>query len=412
MSRTRQTVSIGDSVTVPYWRNSPTYGTYPTCKRTDHIVTYNQSYVPTYYSKTITDVVTPNFRKRISKGEIINNPLRIQTVKASQSPYTWSGSHIDYPIKKCPANSYQGYGSASFESFIGSMSVLSTYGAPPDINIDSMKGRAINSAYSKVDISEATALVSLAEAKKTIIGLADIMKRVYKIYRAIARLDAKALSRELSPKELANRYMEYRYGLRPLVFDAKSLINAFNTIRFDKKPRSSFYARVQESGTSQSNHTFVVNNWSTFDYTKTISRNVTVSAGVLTDIEILSNLQILGVDKIFESAWELIPFSFILDWFFNIGTTLAAWTPNYGIRDRASWVTVDIIDVCSLVITNSHCLGVYDFENVNYSGSLNAVFRDYERIPNYTRHIFPTFNLRLDGFKLLDLAIILKNLIK
>jgi len=40
------------------------------------------------------------------------------------------------------------------------------------------------------------------------------------------------------------------------------------------------------------------------------------------------------------TAWELIPFSFVVDWFVNFGDYIQALTPKLGIKGLSSWTTV------------------------------------------------------------------------
>jgi hypothetical protein len=39
------------------------------------------------------------------------------------------------------------------------------------------------------------------------------------------------------------------------------------------------------------------------------------------------------------AAWELIPFSFVADWFVNIGPYVRAITPKVGVHSLGSWTT-------------------------------------------------------------------------
>jgi hypothetical protein len=111
--------------------------------------------------------------------------------------------------------------------------------------------------------------------------------------------------------------------------------------------------------------------------------------------------------------WELTPFSFIADWFFNIGQTISSWTPNPGVKELASWVTTVEEDFCEITSPAfARTYDVYTYED-SYSGSgikMSKKVKTITRTPSPTKSIMPRFKLKLNAFKLLDLAIIGKTL--
>jgi intergrase/recombinase len=64
-----------------------------------------------------------------------------------------------------------------------------------------------------MDTAEILALATAAEGRKTVESMVSIFLRLTRIIKALKKLDAKVLRNEVSPKELANRYMELRYAI-------------------------------------------------------------------------------------------------------------------------------------------------------------------------------------------------------
>jgi hypothetical protein len=417
LTRTRTTSSVGPTILAKRYQEHHSYGAYPGCSY--NIVSdgsWTSDYQAYGFNKTMIDMVTPNYHKRMRAGEIINNPLSIITNSWQETPrqmvqrfgYDPTGSNCGSVVNV--------YGEYVTRSKLGHPESLSSYPDVPDINIEIMKNQAINQAYANVELSEAAILATLGELDETIKFIVSSGRRLLKIYRDIRKLRLKALAKQFSAKELADRYMEYRYAIRPLVMDVEMSLRALSNMDKDlkgQKLRQTFRSRftdsdvnVQASEVAPFSTYWIGWNWSGQSHI-----DVTVSGGVLTDIEFISNLNIWGADQFIETVWELIPFSFIIDWFFNVGTTLAAWTPEAGVKTLTSWVTVDKTVTCTRKVDSAFGKGYYDHESVSDSGgSISLINREYTRIPNFSRSLLPNFHLNLDALKIVDLAIILKQL--
>lgn len=418
--RTRTSSSVGDPVTLTETVRyiSTSYDSF--CNVTnvsDSSNNYSVTVCPSTYSKSITDVVTPNFKKLQRQGYIFNNPCSIVTTLSKASPISWDADSCNY--NNCGVHFRTiNFGELRWDNYYGNPHLASSYtskiNSMPDVNIERLKATAITDAYSKIDLSEAALLATFGEFKESIASIASIIARVIRIFKAIRRLDLKALAGEITPKELANRYMEYRYALRPLVYDAKQILSAMQASQRDfSAKRQTFRSRLSDSKQSTDLTHYATPGGAARVYFATLVRqDVEVSSGVLTDIEFLTNYNIWGLDQIIETAWELTPFSFIADWFFNIGKTLASWTPEAGVRELAAWVTVkNTMTHLASVGAIDASISNYDHSMVKCSGNAELIVTTYSRTPNPNRDILPSFSLKLDGWKILDLGIILKKLL-
>jgi hypothetical protein len=149
---------------------------------------------------------------------------------------------------------------------------------------------------------------------------------------------------------------------------------------------------------------------------RTTSRSLSVRAGVLTQSKYVSNASLFGFDSLVDTAWDLLPFSFIIDWFFNVGDTILSWVPDFGIEPLTSWVVIKDTIIQTATVTDLYWWvnPSYDYD-WEHSGDLplpiaTKTTTTYERIPNYERPVIPRWDLNLDPLKILDLGIILKNL--
>jgi len=290
--------------------------------------------------------------------------------------------------------------------------------AQPSIS-DSVIGEAITAAWSNISANEADILVQLGEAKETVSSLKSIFLRAWKIFKYIKRLNIKALAGELTPKQLSDRYMEARYALRPLMYDAKGIMSLFNTT--EEKARQTFRS-YKECINTETYENVTLRNLSGESPTGRIYygnqlaiRTLEVRAGVLTAVEAIANSQFsrMGFFDLVESGWELVPLSFVVDWFFNIGKFIASWTPNYGFKTLASWYVVNDTTYLTSTVTSAVNTVAANYEDTfAVTGSISKIETVKYRCPNPSRPTLPMFTINMNYWKTLDLGIILRQFAK
>jgi hypothetical protein len=276
-----------------------------------------------------------------------------------------------------------------------------------------MKQLAVTTAHANVDFSEAAILATVGEMGDTVKFLTSSFYKAMKIFKAVKKLDLLYLRKQISLKELRDRYMEYRYAIRPLMHDIKDISNA---LRHQKNSDRYTFRGFETAEKSFESDDIL---WDMSGYDMIVrdkcTRTVNVRAGVMVSLDQTATPSVWGLDQPIEAIWELTPFSFIADWFFNIGQTIASWTPNVGVHELASWVTVkDVIHserrVVDSYTTNSDA--EYDYSNHAHVSNCFIEFDKtiVERFVNPTKSFVPHIKVKLDALKLLDLAIICKTL--
>lgn len=359
-------------------------------------------------SKTMNDVVTPNFLSRIKRGEIINNAMD-STTEIVTAP-------VATPFHRKTVNKWANdtlHGDTWDGSWAMTSESLGTFKTPGSVtmaSIESLVDKAVTDAHANASSAELSLLMVAAEGRKTVDSLASIMYRVLKIAKALKKAEFSYLKRELSWKNLQERYMELRYAIRPLVYDAQGLCNALEAEKLAKSMRATARGFASDTWTDSDSYTTT----SYYGATMTVNRKwtcvVDIRAGVLTDVE-LSHLSIWGMDQALETMWELVPLSFVLDWFIDVGNTIAAWTPSAGVKELASWVSI------TRVITSENWLGSIEntssfdhWDEFSWSGKKTRVEVHKERRTNPNLSFWPSVNIQLDALKIADLAIILRQL--
>lgn len=362
-------------------------------------------------AQTVEDVVTPNYRALQDQGVIINNPFKSTKTTLTVTPpgalkHTyrtpngyWCSAHSQYHDL---VTSHEGQWRPNTPSRLLMDTALRSSLA------STVKSLATTQAFANIDVSEMNALASAAEGRKTVDSMRAISLRALKIMRNVRRLDYRALRNEIKPKELADRYMEARYAIRPLVYDAIGVVNAVKSQR--GFVRRTFVGEETRSGTitgsklaDQTLATMILGDWE-----RSINYEISARAGVLCDCQITGDL-VFGTNKFAETLWELTPWSFVADWFANTGDWIAAHTPNAGVRQLASWCTV-----------REKITGVHKLVNVRSTANANgftgatlsyapSTFTWEELVLTRTIDVgaasTPEFRMKLDEWKLTDLAI-------
>lgn len=370
-------------------------------------------------SQTTLDMESPNWRSRIEDGEVICHPYSTTKIintaslpQAMETTYSdnrsgikiWCSTHGTYhPRVTSTVGVWQQAKGLYLETFPGGVSADA-------MRLDVMN-RAVIAAKANIDTSEMLALATVAESRKTVDSACNILRRAYKVFRAVRKLNFRALRNEISPKELSDRYMEARYAIRPMAYDIYGIAMALQKTRGYE--RRTFRGQAEDS---MHNEDVLIGSTqpTSNDWKRTIDLEYSAYAGVLCDVAV-SEISVWGIDQIAETMWELTPWSFVIDWFANVGDWIAAHTPNAGVRQRASWVTIRK----SLKKTQTVSAVRWNLVAGQTAITLNPPKATYtqeelvlERVVDPDISTFPSTNLRLDAYKLTDLTIMIRNSLK
>lgn len=360
----------------------------------------------TYSGEGTTDVVTSNYFSRIAAGEIINNPYerRVHTETYAQ-PGLFS-FRITHPTT---GEYWDCTGPRQTDHDVWDLAdAMSTFPGMSEARSSAIEA-AVTAAHANVDVSSMLALTTVAESRQTISSVVSILRRVLNIYRALKRVDLRYLRRQISRRELEDRYMELRYAIRPLLYDISGIADGATRARGRTRRTFRGSGSGSFSGSSDRGTVYPIDVMRC-KKTSHASYSVSARAGVLCDCTV-SELNVWGIDQLPETAWELLPFSFILDRFIKVGELIAAWTPNAGVNQRASWVTVKETFSTSTVYDQPWVVHAWDktcsMATQTHTRTENVLTRMVE--PPVT--IYPRVDMRLDGYFIADLIIILKRML-
>lgn len=241
------------------------------------------------------------------------------------------------------------------------------------------RDRASNRLYERLSNANALLPVMLAERQKTVDLVADKVIGVYQFYRRFRRM--KKLQRPFrllnhptksaaAQREISRRWLEYRYGWLPLMMEANTLLN---------KPLGLPRMKVVSSAIEFLNHEYG-KPYGYYYETGSVSISVKCGCIAFTKNPFTKTLQQYGIGSPAVVIWELIPFSFVADWFLGVGNYLEALGATSGLDIRYAYQTTEL----RATIASSFAMDQPDWRpgHGNYSGELISRSLGLPKIPN------------------------------
>lgn len=329
---------------------------YPLVATIDQLLCNGSSAAPQSYllpikagkTKTTVDVVIPRFHQRRTRGEIFNNPF--QTVEETASGFAGGELHAvrngtcsgtNWKEQWHRSNDSTGYTDAFPSSEVWKS------------RINRAKTLAGTQAWANLADPEVTGMVELAEMRKTLSLLRSPLRNLNSFLDEVR--NSRKYRRSRAPslgKFLSDEWLRYRYGILPL---ARTVEDIYKSL-IESKPSLRFTARgsypIDEVVTDESGSTTYT--WSVSSWDRNFSQSGYVRSGILYEY-VFTKVDRYGLSlrELPSTAWELVPFSFVVDWFANVGDTVRALTPKSEARILASWTTVKTTEVMSWEVHSS-----------------------------------------------------------
>jgi len=348
------------------YRNRSTPNVNGTKVSTHNGVTTTNAYVlPSRESEQTYDFEVENFHRRKANGEIFNNPyLNVKKIYETNDRIVstfrnWNSSNVTLNSDAVDFN----------RTYLTEQITLQNWVAPA-VNLDTLEAErnAQINAMASVNATDVDALAFAAEWSKTknlhrdlgnaLLGLfggakAAIRKAKYRKIPLYDEFGRPILNRSGKPKykylhdpaseklmgntrgqSAANLYLAGRFGIAPLINDVES---AGKYLEHIYNPRYTARGNVSIQGQATAvkqlgiYHGFI-------PVTVQTTRTFEARYGILYESDLLSRAMAgLGLTRPFSSAWQLMPWSFVADWFLNFGRYLDAIQPSGLTKTLSAW---------------------------------------------------------------------------
>lgn len=364
--------------------------------------------------KVIQDIATPGYSAKRKAALWINNPMALtymtttpcysstttSNIPSGTHPFTrvtrtWSGDALSYrlgaPLIAAPFTN------------------LHDLGYQDIVSITTMEANATIQCINRIASPTSQSLVTALELPKTVEHLANTVKRVAEIRRTLQKGDLSGFARmfgkppknypkypksivlwdnhgespvisrvgktkrkwsqvPLTDKRLtmldstSRTWLEYRYGWSPLVMDIVDTMKALDTEIVDllrnqrRVGKTAFKATAKEEASRQSSTDNPINDvdGGSGIWRLDIDQQVNVSAYAYYGYNtsgLTSRFNDFGAFDVPRAIWELVPFSFIVDWFTPIGDWLGALTPKIGVEIYASGTVTESAKTVTRTLT-------------------------------------------------------------
>lgn len=186
-----------------------------------------------------------------------------------------------------------------------------------------LANRALISARRKLKGTDVNLGVAFGERSQTARLVGDTATRLAKSYRSLRRgeirnamnhLGITSSRREPRGANAPKKWLELQYGWKPLLSDVFGACDALT-----KRPKSDWIVTAKASSKASGLVVKVFDQFDAGTVTCSWNHSVLVRIDVLPENELAIALSSSGITNPLLVGWELVPFSFVVDWFLPIG---------------------------------------------------------------------------------------------
>jgi hypothetical protein len=267
-------------------------------------------------------------------------------------------------------------------------------------DVDRFKIYAMSQLYQ--EMTGPQGLVILGEFDEAMHLLRNPLEGVLRLHKELREIPKRYKGSEKQiAQALANLHLQWNFGVKPMLADIKAGIKAYNKVI--SRRRYSLVKRSQSMEVSNST-THVTNTYTTaggflsWKVKTTTTQRQTLSS----EFSALYRMKRLGskipdpssfgfgVESLVASTWELIPWSFVADYFINIGQTIEAHSVvrsevmygTFSFKSEADVVQIyDLVDSSGEIVTTPAMSTSARFERIPLD------MDDLPIVPTFTRVI-------------------------
>jgi hypothetical protein len=341
------------------------------------------------------DFVHPGFRALSRKGKIFNSPM-----SRVRNTFTYSATGYEHQYANADCATYQwGTWKDSYTNLLawraGALS-LATPGS--SLPTDELVTDVATRCRAGIKDPNVQGMVFVAELRQTLSMLRNPIRAATDLLQRGKGVNGKDVG-----GAAGSQYLTYVFGLRPLMLDIEGIIDALVQRTYDRETSRAY---ASDSLDSTSNVLLHQGSLMTAYMEYTLNEKVEVRAGTLYAFSGRSMSDNLGVSlrDIPAAAWELLPWSFVVDWFTNVGHLISALTASCTNEILAEWVsTKTTVTVTRRVSSTVLVPGSGWVINRQCGDRDMAVYETYSREPaNLGGLMGLTFNFTLDRTPILS----------
>jgi hypothetical protein len=260
----------------------------------------------------------------------------------------------------------------------------------------------------------------LTFAKSPRSALRDLAKMTAAEIRHVATDKSKVFRRKSQVRavtKLASQWLQLRYGWQSLYYefqDYTTLSPSDKTLKRSVVSGSDIMSQYTTSSSGVRDADASYGTRVSYEAGNTYARHTTLSAGAMYRMSApLAPIDAAGARRVFSTMWEIVPFSFVIDWFVNVSDQIASLDTAllcdilgtwFTTRHTLSWTRYNYGIMQHVEVPNYwKCDGYYN-NNCNVNDICDHVIR--EANPGVTGSL--QLNVKLNTTKVIDAVALLK----
>lgn len=323
MSRNSQTVESAPWAT--YLNRAPAYAGFELFDQ--GVVNYVQR-----------DLSRDDVHRSVKANDGFRPPLPYSLIEKTYLPYKG-----DFSVK--PANAY-----SNGERYYGDASRFFPYSVSAEVDLPglNMVSRCETKCLLKVKDQKVHVGTTIAEANRTLKEIGASVMDIVKAFRAVKSGNLKRAAGILGVpaprkrgKDVASNWLALQYGWLPLYSDIHGAYEEIRKLTSDRPLRFSTTAAIREFLPTSFQPNISGSFGDSFNAVGAQDGFQVVKVNLVYEVNsrLMNDLSNNGLVNPVEVAWELVPFSFVVDWFLPIGDWMSALTADVGLTFRCGSLT-------------------------------------------------------------------------
>lgn len=324
------------------------------------------------------DFVTSGFYRRRARGDVVFNDMYHEILEIF--PAVGQDGGVRDTFEQCAGTSNpfknawktSGVGRSIFSSFLNT-STTHIGGSISNAQISRAIAEATTECLAARARVDSNLYESLAQMNKTLGVFHGILQNGLGLISSKRKLLQRA-------KDSANGYLAYRYGLKPLMTDIETVIRALNESVGRVRITSRGFSSAVETGPPSTVEKGIAG-MQYVTFTSVVNETATIRAMSLDEIRasFLSNSG-FHTKGLVTLPWELLPYSFVVDWFVNVSDFINSLVPVYGLTQLGSCLVTERSRDLTIVAHNARPVSSSYTMISPFGGSKSATYKTRSRV--------------------------------